>query len=150
MEIYTDGSCTFNPGPGGWAVLCRCNGSEIFKITGCDPSTTNNIMEMTAVIKALEKCRELECKNITIYSDSKYVLNGINNWITNWRKRGWKTSNGCDVKNRELWIMMDNLVRDFSITWKWVKGHSGNIYNEEVDKMARNSALSILSDNKNS
>jgi ribonuclease HI len=131
MEIYTDGSCLGNPGPGGWAVIC-----SDFTLCGGSPHTTNNIMELTAALKALEKAGSRE---ITLYTDSCYVKNGITKWIINWRKNGWKTAKGEPIKNQELWIQLDE-VNGPHVTWKWVKAHNGNPQNEAVDKMAREEA----------
>jgi|TARA_B100001758_G_scaffold26259_1_gene18334 ribonuclease HI len=138
-EVYTDGSCLGNPGRGGWAAI-----SNDFKLCGSQPNTTNNIMEMTAIIKALEQCTWMEKKEVCIITDSNYVKQGITSWIHNWKKNGWKTANGGDVKNRELWVKLDNAREKITmIEWKWVKAHNGNPKNEEVDKLARECAKNI-------
>jgi ribonuclease HI len=139
FELYTDGSCLGNPGRGGWAAI-----SKDFKICGAKPNTTNNIMEMTAIIKALEKCALLNEKCVRIFTDSNYTKQGITSWIHNWKKNGWKTSSGGDVKNKELWIELDKLRDCFTmIEWRWVKAHNGDPKNEEVDKLARECAKNL-------
>ena len=138
-EIYTDGSCLGNPGRGGWAAI-----SKDFKICGSQSNSTNNVMEMTAIIKALEQCIWMEENNVRIITDSNYVKQGISTWIHNWKKNGCKTSNGGDVKNKELWIKLDELsMRFIMIEWKWVKAHNGNPQNVEVDKLARECAKNL-------
>lgn len=138
-EVYTDGSCLGNPGRGGWAAI-----SKDFKLCGSQPNTTNNIMEMTAIIKALEQCKWMEKKEVSIITDSNYVKQGITSWIHIWKKNGWKTANGGDVKNKELWVKLDNAREKITmIEWKWVKAHNGNPKNEEVDKLARECAKNI-------
>jgi len=138
-EVYTDGSCLGNPGRGGWAAI-----SKDFKLCGSQPNTTNNIMEMTAIIKALEQCKWMEKKEVSIITDSNYVKQGITSWIHIWKKNGWKTANGGDVKNKELWVKLDNAREKIAmIEWKWVKAHNGNPKNEEVDKLARECAKNI-------
>ena len=138
-EIYTDGSCLGNPGRGGWAAI-----SKDFKICGAQPNTTNNIMEMTAILRALEQVRQMNEKSVRIFTDSNYTKQGITSWIHNWKKNGWKTSSGNDVKNRELWIELDK-IRDcfIMIEWRWVKAHNGDPKNEEVDKLARECAKNL-------
>ena len=131
--IYTDGACRGNPGPGGWGVLIKYG--EISKeFYGGEVSTTNNRMELTAAIEALKKIKE-PC-NIIINTDSKYVLQGIEEWIHNWKKRGWKGSNKKPVKNVDLWKELDELRDEHNIKWKWVKGHSGDLGNETADMLA--------------
>jgi len=131
--IYTDGACRGNPGPGGWGVLIKYG--EISKeFYGGEVSTTNNRMELTAAIEALKKIKE-PC-NIIINTDSKYVLQGIEEWIHNWKKRGWKGSNKKSVKNVDLWKELDELRDEHNIKWKWVKGHSGDLGNETADMLA--------------
>jgi len=138
-EVYTDGSCLGNPGRGGWAAI-----SEDFKLCGAQPNTTNNVMEMTAIVKALEQCVQLNKTHVCIITDSNYVKQGITSWIHNWKKNGWKTSSGGDVKNRELWIALDKLRERFTIIeWKWVKAHNGNPQNEAVDRLARECAKNL-------
>lgn len=130
-EVYTDGSCLGNPGRGGWAAI-----SNDFKLCGSQPNTTNNIMEMTAIIKALEQCIWMEKKEVCIITDSNYVKQGITSWIHNWKKNGWRTAAKKEVKNKELWIELDSLIQIHSITWDWVKGHSGHPENERADLLA--------------
>ena len=136
--IYTDGACLGNPGPGGWAALIIDKNELINKKVGSEISTTNNRMELTAVIEAL-KIIPSESK-LAVYTDSKYVINGIEIWIVNWKKSNWKGSNRKEIKNKDLWIQLDNLSQNLNINWKWVKGHSGDVNNEEVDQLARGEA----------
>ncbi len=131
--IYTDGACRGNPGPGGWGVLIKY-GEKSKEFYGGEVSTTNNRMELTAAIEALKKITE-PC-NIIINTDSKYVLQGIEEWIHNWKKRGWKGSNKKSVKNTDLWKELDELRDEHNIKWKWVKGHSGDLGNETADMLA--------------
>lgn len=137
MDIYTDGSCLGNPGPGGWAAHC-----DQFTICGGEgPQTTNNIMELTAVIRALRKAIDMGCLQVTVHTDSTYVKNGITKWIFSWEKKGWKTSQGTDVKNKNYWQVLYKLIDKFSsINWIWVKAHNGDPNNEKVDRLARDSA----------
>ena len=133
IKVYTDGACKGNPGPGGWGVAI-ISLEKIMYLKGFSPKTTNNIMELTAVIEALKK---INLKTtIKIYTDSKYVKLGITEWILNWKKNGWITSSKKDVKNKNLWIELDKLVNKNKIQWEWVKGHSGNKFNEKVDELA--------------
>lgn len=133
ITIYTDGACSGNPGPGGWgAIILGSQGGRIF---GGEKKTTNNRMELTAVIKALESIKTPS--RITLFSDSQYVLKGITEWISGWKKKGWKTSNKKPVLNQDLWVVLDSLNSFHSVEWKWVRGHSGDFYNEEVDALAR-------------
>ena len=137
LEIYTDGACLGNPGPGGWAALIIDNNQEKI-LSGNNEMTTNNRMELLAVIKALESINHhLE---VTIYTDSKYVINGITSWIKKWKTNNWKNSSKTPVKNIDLWKILDVSSQRLNIKWIWVKGHSGNIYNEKVDEIARNQA----------
>ena len=131
--IYTDGACRGNPGPGGWGVLLKY-GTTSKELYGGDASTTNNKMELTAAIKALKEIKEPS--EITLYTDSKYVLQGIEEWIHNWKKREWKGANKKPVKNIELWKQLDELRDKHNIKWKWVKGHSGDPGNEIADMLA--------------
>jgi len=133
INIWTDGACSGNPGPGGWGALIKFNNS-VKKISGSEKYTTNNRMEMMAVIKAL-KDLDAESK-INLYTDSKYVKEGITSWINGWKKNNWTNSNKKDVKNKDLWIELDILSQKHNITWNWVKGHSGNIENDIADKLA--------------
>ena len=133
INIWTDGACSGNPGPGGWGALIKFNNS-VKKISGSEKYTTNNRMEMMAVIKALKDV-DAESK-INLYTDSKYVKEGITSWIHGWKKNNWTNSNKKDVKNKDLWIELDILSQKHNITWNWVKGHSGNIENDIADKLA--------------
>jgi ribonuclease HI len=142
-DIYTDGSCLGNPGPGGWAVA----GAGI-KISGGQDQTTNNVMEMTAVIKALQQCLARDILEIRLFTDSNYVKNGITSWIKNWKRNGWRTAAGAPVKNKELWIEIDILSQQMtSVEWWWVKAHNGNPQNELVDRLAREEAKNISTQN---
>ena len=133
LKIYTDGACKGNPGPGGWGALLDYEG-KIKEINGYSANTTNNIMELTAVIKSLKELNR-PC-NIIITTDSNYVKNGITKWIHNWKKNGWKTANKKPVKNKELWENLDSLTKSHTIDWQWIKGHSGHPENERVDTLA--------------
>ena len=133
IYIYTDGACRGNPGPGGWGAVLEC-GDYKKEIYGGAMLTTNNIMELTAVIEALKIIKKES--QIIITTDSKYVQNGITNWINNWKLKGWKTANKKPVKNKELWIELDALTSIHNITWEWVKGHTGHSGNERADKLA--------------
>jgi|TARA_B100000809_G_scaffold159724_1_gene157094 ribonuclease HI len=137
IKIYTDGSCLGNPGNGGWAAIIFI-GKKKISLKGSKKNTTNNQMELLAPIKALKKIPIDE--KIEIFTDSKYLKLGITEWIFKWKKNGWKTSNKKKVKNLELWKELDNLVDKYQIKWSWVKAHSGNKNNEEVDLLARNAA----------
>lgn len=133
VTIYTDGACRGNPGPGGWGAILECAGKEK-ELYGGEADTTNNRMELTAVIKALESLSR-PCE-ITLFSDSKYVLQGITEWVHNWKKRGWRTANKKPVMNVDLWKQLDSLVPTHQIDWQWVKGHSGDPGNELADELA--------------
>lgn len=137
-EIYTDGSCLGNPGFGGWAAIC----DGLFTVCGGDgPRTTNNIMELTAAIRGLEKAHEMGFKEVVLYTDSNYVKKGITEWVTKWEKKNWVTSTGTPVKNKHLWIRLVEISKKFlHVEWKWVKAHNGNPMNEKVDKLARSCA----------
>lgn len=133
VEIYTDGACRGNPGPGGWGVWLKYADAEKF-LYGGEQETTNNRMELMAAIQALEILK-YPCR-IKLYSDSKYVLQGITEWMANWKKRGWKTAAKKPVKNEDLWRRLDEVMQKHTINWTWVKGHSGNIGNEKADQLA--------------
>ena len=137
IKIYTDGSCLGNPGFGGWAAIIFLNDKKI-KIKGKKKNTTNNQMELMAPIKALKKIPVGE--KVQIYTDSKYVKMGITEWIKTWKKNNWKTSSKKKVKNKDLWKELDHLSEKYQIKWLWIKGHSGDITNEEVDQLAREAA----------
>lgn len=134
VTIYTDGACSGNPGPGGWGAVLISGNTEK-ELSGGEADTTNNRMEMMAVIKAL-KALKRDC-NITIFTDSKYVLQGLTEWLPNWKKRGWKTADKKPVKNVDLWQELDMLAAKHTITWQWVKGHNGDVNNERADALAR-------------
>jgi ribonuclease HI len=138
VEIYADGACIGNPGPGGWGVLLRYGKVEK-ELSGGEPETTNNRMELTAVIRGLQALKH-RCR-VTITTDSRYVMNGFDkNWISGWRQRGWKTSTGSSVKNQDLWEELDDLVNAHICSWIWVKGHNGHADNERVDSLAQAAA----------
>ena len=137
IKIYTDGSCIGNPGKGGWAAIIIINDKKT-QMTGSQKNTTNNQMELLAPIKALNKMPR--GSKIQIFTDSKYVKSGITEWIHNWKKNGWKTANKQSVKNKELWTELDLLTEKFEIKWSWVKGHSTDKLNNEVDLLAREAA----------
>jgi len=133
LEIYTDGACRGNPGAGGWGVYLLYK-NEKKEFYGGKLNTTNNQMELTAAIEGLKVLKE-PCK-VKLYTDSKYVMDGINSWIANWKKNNWKTASKKDVKNKDLWIELDAETCKHEIEWVWVKGHSGNIGNEKADALA--------------
>ena len=137
IKIYTDGSCIGNPGSGGWAAIIINNEKKI-QIKGNKKNTTNNQMELLAPIKALKKIPK--GSKVQIFTDSKYVKLGITEWIHNWKKNGWKTANKQQVKNKELWEELDLLCSEFEIRWSWVKAHSTDKLNNEVDLIAREAA----------
>ena len=133
VHIFTDGACKGNPGPGGWGAIMKY-GNHVKELNGYSSKTTNNIMEITAVIEALKSLTR-PC-TIILTTDSNYVKNGITKWIHNWKKKGWKTSNKKPVKNKEFWLQLDLEVQRHQIEWKWVKGHSGHLENERADELA--------------
>ena len=137
IKIYTDGSCIGNPGNGGWAAII-INGENKIKIKGSQKNTTNNQMELLAPIQALKKIPK--GSKLKIFTDSKYVKSGITEWIHSWKKNGWKTANKQEVKNKELWTELDLLNNEFEISWNWVKAHSTDELNNEVDLIAREAA----------
>jgi ribonuclease HI len=133
VEIFTDGACKGNPGPGGWGALMRYQGKEK-EIWGGELETTNNQMELRAAIEALKRLKE-PC-NIVLTTDSQYVRKGITEWLANWKEKSWKNSQKKPVKNKELWQELDSLVGQHQIQWHWVKGHSGHPENERADELA--------------
>ena len=140
VEIYTDGACRGNPGPGGWAALLSF-GEREKELAGAEEHTTNNRMELTAVIRPLEALkRPVEAR---VFTDSEYVRRGITEWVTSWKARGWKTADRKPVKNQDLWEELDRLAAQHRIQWHWVKGHSGIPGNERVDRLA-NQAIDAL------
>jgi len=134
IEIYTDGACSGNPGPGGWGVLLRWNGHEK-ELFGGEAETTNNRMEMMAVIQALGALKK--ASRVDLYTDSKYVMQGITEWIEGWKAKGWKTAAKKPVKNVDLWQQIDEAVQEHDVTFHWVKGHAGHPDNERADELAR-------------
>ena len=133
FNIYTDGACRGNPGPGGWGVLMRFGDNEK-ELWGGERNTTNNRMELTAAIEGLKALKRGSL--VTLTTDSKYVRNGITQWITNWKNKGWRTANKQQVKNQDLWQQLDELSQHHDITWHWVKGHSGHRENDLADVLA--------------
>jgi len=133
VEIYADGACKGNPGPGGWGVLLRAGGAEK-ELFGGERETTNNRMELTAVIRALEALKR-RCK-VRLYTDSQYVQKGISQWIHDWKRRGWRTAEKKPVKNEDLWRRLDELATGHDIEWHWVRGHAGHPENERADALA--------------
>ena len=141
IKIYTDGACVGNPGPGGWAAIINQESNKI-EIIGGEILTTNNRMELTAAIKALEYCleketKQLSLKEVKIYTDSNYLKDGITVWINNWEKNNWKTTDKKNVKNVDLWKKLKELTKMTQIEWYWIKGHSQNPMNELADKLAK-------------
>jgi ribonuclease HI len=132
--IYTDGACSGNPGPGGWVAVIFDNNNKQKNISGSVKNTTNNRMELSAAIMDLKKIKTNS--EITIYTDSTYVKNGITEWVLKWKENGWKNSNKKPVKNKDLWVKLDGLCEQNRVTWKWVKGHSTNKYNNLADELA--------------
>ena len=137
IKIYTDGSCLSNPGNGGWAAIIIING-EIKKISGNEKNTTNNRMELMAPINALKNINSKD--PIEIFTDSKYVKNGITEWINTWLLNNWKTSKKENVKNKDLWLELHKLNQSLNVKWNWVKAHAGDTLNEEVDMLAKEAA----------
>jgi len=135
ITIYTDGACSGNPGIGGWGVVILIPGNNPVYLNGGSNNTTNNQMELTATIESLKYFKE--SKQILIFTDSKYVMNGIETWIKNWKINGWKTASKKPVKNKDLWEKLDKEIIRHTIEWKWVKGHAGNENNEKADFLAR-------------
>jgi len=133
VEVYADGACKGNPGPGGWGVLLRAGGRER-ELHGGEPATTNNRMELTAVIRALESLEGR--RRVRLYTDSQYVQKGITEWIHDWKRRGWRTAGRKPVKNVDLWMRLDELARGHEVEWHWVRGHAGHPENERADALA--------------
>ena len=133
IEIFTDGACRGNPGHGGWGAILK-SGHHEKKIAGAEKHTTNNRMELMAVIQAVNTLKKPSTLKIT--TDSQYVKNGITKWIINWKKNNWQTSNKDPVKNKDLWQLLDEAVKHHTVTWHWVKGHSGHTENEIADQLA--------------
>ena len=141
IYIYTDGACKGNPGPGGWGALLKYKEHKK-EINGFSKNTTNNIMELTAVIESLLIIKQKS--DITIITDSNYVKDGITKWIANWKNKGWKTSNKKPVKNKDLWKKLDYLSSNHKIKWEWVRGHTGNPGNERADQLANEAIIKNL------
>ena len=140
VVIYTDGACKGNPGPGGWGAWLRWGGHEK-ELFGGDPATTNNRMELTAVIESLALLNRHT--PVAVYTDSEYVKNGITTWIHGWKKRGWKTADNKPVKNIDLWQKLDALVASHEVQWHWVRGHTGDPGNERADALANRGVASL-------
>lgn len=140
IQIYTDGACSGNPGPGGWGALIRVENYEA-ELSGGEIKTTNNRMEMMAATQAL-KALPLKCK-VTLYTDSMYLRDGVTRWMSNWKKNGWLTSDKKPVKNQDIWQELDQLISKQDITWEWVKGHAGHPENERADALARSGIIAI-------
>lgn len=141
VEIFTDGACRGNPGPGGWGALLRFRDQEK-QLAGAAPETTNNRMELYAAIAALEALKQ-SCR-VELTTDSQYLRNGITAWLPDWKRRGWKTAARKPVKNQDLWQRLDQLVQQHDINWHWVRGHSGHAENERVDQLANEAIDQML------
>ncbi len=141
VALFTDGACSGNPGPGGWGALLRCKGVEK-ELSGAEPDTTNNRMELMAAIEGLKSLKRA-CA-VDLYTDSKYVLQGLTEWLPGWKARGWKTADKKPVKNQDLWMALDEQVARHHVTWHWVKGHAGHAENERVDELARMAIKTLL------
>lgn len=131
--LFTDGACSGNPGPGGWGVLLRYRGQEK-ELSGGEPATTNNRMELSAVIHGLEALKR--SARVRVCTDSQYVMKGITEWLAHWRRRGWKTADRQPVKNQDLWRRLETALAPHQVEWRWVRGHSGHPDNERVDRLA--------------
>ncbi len=136
-KVYTDGGCSGNPGPGGWGFVLLKDDEFLLESSGGEKYTTNNKMEMTAVIEALSYLKDNGIDEAEIYADSQYVVNGITTWINGWKKNGWRTAGKQEVKNSDLWKEIDRLNSELSLTWIWVKGHAGIEWNERVDQLTQ-------------
>ncbi|HEY1076423.1 MAG TPA: ribonuclease HI [Fontimonas sp.] len=143
--VYTDGACKGNPGPGGWGALLEFNGQQK-RLHGGELDTTNNRMELTAAISALNALKEA-CA-VTLYTDSSYVMQGLTTWLPNWKARGWRTASKQPVKNQDLWQLLDAAAGRHQVEWKWVKGHNGDPGNEEADRLANEGVLAALARGK--
>ena len=149
LKIFTDGGCSGNPGPGGWAyvmVLETFQGGKIVaEQWGGEKNTTNNRMELTAVIESLRALKTMTevPRQAAIYTDSQYVQKGITQWINNWKRNAWRTSDKKPVKNQDLWIELDSLAGEFPLKWEWVRGHAGHEYNERCDRMTQEAIASV-------
>jgi len=149
LHIYTDGGCSGNPGPGGWAyimVLDTFQGAKILaEKWGAEKDTTNNRMELTAVISSLSALKTMNDlpNQVSVYTDSQYVQKGITEWIRKWKLNSWKTSDKKPVKNKDLWLLLDDLANGFPLSWVWIKGHAGNEYNERCDTLTQEAIASL-------
>jgi ribonuclease HI len=141
VEMYTDGACRGNPGPGGWGVLLRSGGKER-ELWGGEPGTTNNRMELTAAIRGFEALRR-HCQ-VTVYTDSEYLRRGISEWLPRWKQSGWRTADRKPVKNEDLWRRLDELVPGHDVDWRWVRGHAGHPENERADALANRGLDELL------
>ncbi len=139
VDIHTDGSCSGNPGPGGWGAVIR-DGDEVRELSGAEPSTTNNRMELLAAAAALESLEP--GANVRITTDSRYVRDGITSWLVGWKRKGWKTASGKPVKNRDLWERLEHATSPHQVEWHWVRGHTGDPGNERADTLARSAVES--------
>ncbi|MBK6703591.1 MAG: ribonuclease HI [Caulobacteraceae bacterium] len=140
VNIWTDGACSGNPGPGGWGAILTYGDTEK-ELSGAEAATTNNRMELMAAISALEALKR-ETK-VTLHTDSKYVMDGVTKWIHGWKKNGWKTADKKPVKNEDLWKRLDAANASHDVTWKWVKGHAEDVMNNRADELARNAILTL-------
>ena len=148
LKIYTDGGCSGNPGPGGWAyviVQLSFQGENVIaEKLGAEKNTTNNRMELSAVIESLRALKTMNApRQIAVYTDSQYVQKGITEWIHGWKRNSWRTSDKKPVKNQDLWVELDSIAGEFVINWQWVRGHAGNKYNERCDRMTQEAIASI-------
>jgi len=142
VTIYTDGACSGNPGPGGWGAIL-ITPDERKEICGGEIETTNNRMELTAAIRGLQSLNQ--SATVELYTDSRYVIDGITKWISAWKSNGWRTSSKKSVKNDDLWRILDNIIRTHEVRWHWVKGHSGDIENDRADSLARDGITKAIS-----
>ena len=139
--IYTDGSCLSNPGPGGWAAILQWQGNER-ELSGSEPDTTNNRMELMAAIRGLDAIKRP--MKVSLHTDSRYVMNGVQDWMPRWKYNGWKTASKKPVANQDLWQELDTAVIRHDVCWHWVKGHAGNPLNDRCDVLARSAAETII------
>lgn len=140
VDIFTDGACKGNPGPGGWGVILRM-GQHEKELSGSDPQTTNNRMEMTAVIKGLNAL--IEACEVTLYTDSKYVIDGITKWVSGWKRNGWVNASKQPVRNADLWHELIDAAHRHKVNWQWVRGHAGHPENERADRLASDAAMRV-------
>ncbi len=141
IRITTDGACKGNPGPGGWAAILEWNGTEKL-LSGAEPHTTNNRMEMTAALKALEALKRPS--DVTLVTDSRYLMDGMTQWLDGWQRNGWRNASRQPVKNADLWMALARAARPHSIRWEWVKGHAGHPMNERADAIANQAIASLF------